>query len=131
MDRRRLDERVWIWNGQWKRAFGTAAEYIALPAAQAVPLPDGTGFEAGACLGIPALTAWRAVETDGGVTGHGAGGGRRRRGRALRHPDGEAARRARVIATVSSVAKAAHARAAGADEVIDYRVEKVAERVPT
>ena len=36
----RIGERVWVWNGQWKRAFGTAAEYITLPAAQAVPLPD-------------------------------------------------------------------------------------------
>ena len=43
----RRGERVWIWNGQWKRAFGTAAEYIALPAAQAVALPDETSFEAG------------------------------------------------------------------------------------
>jgi len=51
----RIGERVWIWNGQWKRAFGTAAEYIALPSAQAVPLPPTTSDEAGACLGIPAF----------------------------------------------------------------------------
>src|SRR5450759_1616586 len=57
----RIGERVWLWNGQWKRAFGTAAEYIALPAAQAVKLPENTSFEAGACLGIPALTAYHAV----------------------------------------------------------------------
>ncbi|HVQ04177.1 MAG TPA: alcohol dehydrogenase catalytic domain-containing protein, partial [Burkholderiaceae bacterium] len=37
----RVGERVWIWNGQWQRPFGTAAQYIVLPAAQAVPLPDG------------------------------------------------------------------------------------------
>jgi NADPH:quinone reductase len=36
---------------------------------------------------------------------------------------------AKVIATVSTPAKADHARAAGADEVIDYRVENVAERI--
>ena len=54
----RIGERVWIWNGQWKRAFGTAAETIALPAAQAVKLPDKVSFEAGACLGIPAMTAF-------------------------------------------------------------------------
>src|SRR5579872_4655125 len=40
VDRARIGQRVWIWNGQWKRAFGTAAEYIVLPAAQAVPLPQ-------------------------------------------------------------------------------------------
>src|SRR6187402_1943619 len=51
----RIGERVWLWNGQWKRAAGTAAEYIALPAEQAVELPDTTSFEEGACLGIPAL----------------------------------------------------------------------------
>ena len=54
----RIGERVWVWNGQWKRAFGTAAEYIALPAAQAVKLPDKVSFEEGACLGIPAMTAY-------------------------------------------------------------------------
>jgi len=130
VDRVRIGERVWIWNGQWKRAFGTAAEYIALPSAQAVPLPDNTSFEAGACLGIPALTAWRAVQTDGGVAGQtvlvagGAG--------AVGHYAIQMAKllgAARVIATVSSPAKAAQARAAGADEVIDYRAENVVDRV--
>jgi NADPH2:quinone reductase len=53
----RIGERVWLWNGQWKRPSGTAAELIALPAAQAVKLPDNVSFEAGACLGIPAMTA--------------------------------------------------------------------------
>ena len=55
--RSRIGERVWVWNGQWKRPFGTAAEYIGLPAAMAVKLPEQTSFEVGACLGIPALTA--------------------------------------------------------------------------
>src|SRR5215203_4626336 len=36
----RLGQRVWTWNAQWKRPFGTAAELVALPAYQAVPLPD-------------------------------------------------------------------------------------------
>lgn len=126
----RIGQRVWVWNGQWKRAFGTAAEFIALPSAQAVPLPDNTGFEAGACLGIPALTAWRAVQTDGGVAGQrvlvagGAG--------AVGHYAVQMAKllgAAQVIATVSSDAKAAHATAAGADAVIDYRREDVAARV--
>ncbi|MFX8864363.1 hypothetical protein ABTM79_19670, partial [Acinetobacter baumannii] len=53
----RIGERVWVYNGQWQRPFGTAAEYIALPAAQAVPLPAGLDDAAGACFGIPALTA--------------------------------------------------------------------------
>ena len=73
VDPARIGERVWIWNAQWQRAHGTAAEYVALPAAQAVTLDAGTSFEEGACLGIPALTAYRSesvvervrAETDG------------------------------------------------------------------
>jgi NADPH2:quinone reductase len=65
----RIGERVWVWNGQWKRPFGTAAEYIALPAAMAVNLPDTISFEEGACLGIPAMTAAHAVELAGAVKG--------------------------------------------------------------
>jgi NADPH2:quinone reductase len=65
----RVGERVWVWNGAWKRAFGTAAQYIVLPAGQAVALPPGVPFDAAACLGIPALTALHAVRVDGGVAG--------------------------------------------------------------
>src|SRR5690242_20849924 len=61
----RVGERVWTWNAQWKRPFGTAAEYITLNAEQAVKLPEGVSFEAGACLGIPALTAWHAIDLAG------------------------------------------------------------------
>ena len=53
----RVGERVWIWNGQWRRPHGTAAEYIVLPSAQAVLLPEHVGYAEGACFGIPALTA--------------------------------------------------------------------------
>jgi NADPH2:quinone reductase len=62
-------QRVWIFNGQWDRAFGTAAEYIALPAFKVRPLPDDMSFAAGACLGIPAMTSHRAVFMDGPVRG--------------------------------------------------------------
>jgi NADPH2:quinone reductase len=65
----RVGERVWLWNGQWQRPSGTAAEFIVLPAAQAVPLPGNVSFEAGACLGIPAMTAYHAVEL---AVGHNA-----------------------------------------------------------
>src|ERR1700674_5003140 len=57
----RVGERVWVWNGQWRRAFGTAAEAIVLPAEQAVRLPGKISMEAGACLGIPAYTGYQAV----------------------------------------------------------------------
>ena len=125
----RIGERVWLWNARWKRAFGTAAEFVALPAVQAVQLPDNTDFAAGACLGIPALTAWQAVETDGGVKDQwvlvqgGAG--------SVGHYAVQMAKLkgARVIASVSSDAKAARAKAAGADAVVNYRSEDLVQRV--
>ncbi len=68
----RIGERVWMWNaqggyGEAGRAFGTAAEFISLPSAQAVNLPDALDFQEGACLGVPALTAWLAILGDGSV----------------------------------------------------------------
>lgn len=130
VDGARVGERVWTWNGQWKRPFGTAATFIVLPAEQAVRLPDGTSFEAGACLGIPALTAHRAVTVDGSVAGQSvlvSGGAGAVGHYAIQMAKILGARQ--VIATVSSPEKAEHARAAGADEVIDYKTESVAERV--
>src|SRR5262245_13578517 len=53
----RLGQRVWLWNAAWGRPNGTAAEFVTVPAAQAVPLPNDTALDAGACFGIPALTA--------------------------------------------------------------------------
>lgn len=125
----RVGERVWTWNGQWRRPFGTAAEYIALPAEQAVALPDGVDFAAGACLGIPATTAFQAVRLLPTVEGRtllviGASS-------AVGHYVTRIASLAgaRVIGTVGSQEKAAHARAAGAAETIDYKTEDVAARV--
>ena len=125
----RIGERVWIWNGAWKRPFGTAAEYIVLPAAQAVPLPGPISFEAGACLGIPALTAWHAIDIAGtrdGTTLLIAGGAGAVAHYAIQFAK---ARGATVIATVSSAEKAKVARDAGADHTIDYKTENVGERV--
>jgi len=125
----RVGERVWIWNGQWARPFGTAAQYIAVPAAQAVPMPDGLDDAAAACLGIPAFTALQAVRVadlrpgvhvliagGAGAVGHYAIQFAKRRG-------------ATVLTTVSSEQKAAHARGAGADHTILYRDEDVGARV--
>jgi len=127
----RVGERVWVWNGQWKRPFGTAAEYIVLPAAQAVHLPDNVDYAVGACLGIPALTAIQAIrlaQVGPGATVLVAGGAG-----SVGHYAIQLAklRGARVITTISNDAKAAHARSAEADEVINYRTEDVGERVRT
>ncbi len=65
----RVGDRVWVYQAQYGRRFGTAAEYVAIEANCAVPLPRNTGFDAGACLGIPAMTAHRCVFADGPVDG--------------------------------------------------------------
>lgn len=125
----RIGERVWLWNAQWARAFGTCAEYVALPSAQAVRLPPAADFKVGACLGIPAMTAYHAVAVARAAPGitllisGGAG--------AVGHYAVQFAKMAgaTVIATVSSAEKAAAARAAGADHAIDYKRENVGERV--
>jgi NADPH2:quinone reductase len=65
----RVGERVWCYGAQSYRPFGTAAERAVVPAAQAVPLPAGTSFEQGACLGIPGITAHRCVHAGGSVRG--------------------------------------------------------------
>lgn len=69
VDPARVGERVWIWNGQWQRPFGTAATHITLPSAQAVLMPESVSFEAGAVLGIPGLTACHCVHGDGDIDG--------------------------------------------------------------
>src|SRR6266850_85252 len=117
----RLGERVWTWNGQWKRPFGTAAEYIALPSIQAVRLPAAISFEAGACLGIPALTAWHAIDIAGttkGTTLLIAGGAGAVAHYAIQFAK---ARGATVLTTISSPEKAKIARDAGADHTIDRK----------
>ena len=125
----RIGERVWIWNGQWGRAMGTAAQYIALPSAQAVLLPEQVDFAAGACFGIPALTALQAVHLAGElkdqqvlVTGASS---------AVGHYVTQLVTLAggQVIGTVGSPAKARHAQAAGMQQAIFYKTEPVAERV--
>jgi NADPH:quinone reductase-like Zn-dependent oxidoreductase len=125
----RVGERVWVYEAQRGRAGGTAADYTVVPAAQAVPLPDGAGFDVGACLGVPALTAHRCLFADGDV-----------RGRAVLVQGGAGAvglatvllarwAGARVVATVSRPEQATVAEAAGAHVVINRRTEDVAARV--
>ena len=70
----RVGEAVWCYGAQSYRAFGTAAEYVVVPAALTVPLPDGAGLqpdllEQAACLGIAGITGYRAVFAGGPVAG--------------------------------------------------------------
>jgi NADPH2:quinone reductase len=140
VDPSRVGQRVWVWEAAWRRPGGTAQEYVALPERQAVALPDGASFDLGASLGIPALTAHRALTVaDGGPDrlGPGALAGRTVLVAGGAGAVGNAAIQlarwagATVVTTVSSPAKAELARAAGADHVVDYRAEDATARVRT
>jgi len=117
----RVGERVWIWEAQRGRAFGTCAEYVAIPSDNAVPLPEGASFETGACLGIAGMTAHRCLFRDGGIQGQtvlvagGAG--------AVGHAAIQLAKwaGARVVATVSRAEQEKVAREAGADLVVNRK----------
>lgn len=69
VDPARVGERVWVYETHMNRPFGTAAQWCTVPAHKAVPLPPGADFVAGACMGIPAMTAHRCVFADGSVRG--------------------------------------------------------------
>ncbi|MGH3340178.1 MAG: NADPH:quinone reductase, partial [Propionibacteriaceae bacterium] len=128
-------DRVWLYLAGHQRPTGTAQEYTNLPADQVVRLPAGTSFDIGASLGVPAMTAHRAltVSEDGPARLHpgalagkavlvagGAG--------AVGHAAIQLARwaGATVITTASSPDKGALARAAGAHHVVNYRDEDAA-----
>jgi len=125
----RIGERVWVYEATLNRQGGTAADYCVVPAGRAIRLPDGADFEVGACLGIPAMTAHRAVFADGPVEGQvvlvtGGAGAVGSTAIQLAVWGG-----ATVLATVSSEEKAKAARAAGASHVVNYREQDVAAEV--
>jgi NADPH:quinone reductase len=113
-----LGRSVWCYGAQSYRAFGTAAEFTVLPLQLVVPLPENVTMEQGACLGIPGITAHRAVHVAGPVSGRtvlvqGAAG-------SVGLCAVQLARRAgaRVIGTVRSTADEKTAKNAGAQEVV-------------
>jgi NADPH:quinone reductase len=135
-----VGDRVWVYLAGHQRPTGTAQEYTNLPADRVVRLPEGTSFDIGASLGVPAITAHRAltVAEDGPVRLHpgalagkvvlvagGAG--------AVGHAAIQLARwaGATVITTVSGSAKGALATAAGAHHVINYRNQDAAAAITT
>src|ERR1700756_2864264 len=109
---------VWCYGAQSYRPFGTAAEFTVVPVEQVAPLPDNVSMEQGACLGIPGITAHRAVHVAGAVNGRtvlvqGAAGSVGLCAVQLARFAG-----ARVIGTVRSPSDAATAKNAGAHEVL-------------
>lgn len=139
VDRVRVGDRVWLALAAFERAAsGTAQEFTVLPAQRVYPLPDAASFEVGASLGVPAITAHRALTVsedgprrlhpgalDGTVVLVAGGAG------AVGHAAIQLARwaGATVITTVSSAEKAALAAAAGAHHVVDYRVSDAAAQI--
>ena len=126
VDGSRIGERVWVYQAQFARSFGTAAEYVAIDSMRAPVLPDNAGFEVGACLGIPAMTAHRCVFSDGEVTGQtivvtGAAG---RVGYYATQWASQAG--ATVIATASNDEDSAACKTAGAEHVVNHRSDNFA-----
>lgn len=127
----RIGERVWIYEAQRGRPFGTAAEFVVVPSDRAIRLPDNTDFAEGACLGVPAMTAHRCVFADGSVDGQtilvtgGAG--------AVGYYALQLAKwgGATVITTVSRPEQEQLVRSAGADHIINYKTEDVIQRIQT
>jgi NADPH2:quinone reductase len=133
-----VGDRVWVWDAAWQRPFGTAQEYLTIPSDQVVTLADHVSFDVGASLGIPALTAHRALTVaEGGpsrlhpgalsgatvLVAGGAG--------AVGHAAIQLARwaGATVISTVSGNAKGALATSAGANHVVNYREPDAADAI--
>lgn len=117
----RLGERVWVYQAQFERRMGTAAEYVAIDQRRAVTLPDNTSFEVGACLGIPAMTAHRCVFSDGPVEGSSllVSGGAGRVGHYAIQWASQAG--ANVIATASNEEDRLSCIQAGAAEVVNHQ----------
>ncbi len=124
-----LGQRVWMYNAQWDRPYGSCADYVALPASQVVPLPDDVSLETGASIGIPLMTAMHAVQSCGNLLGKtvlvpGAAGSVGFYVTQLAAIAG-----ARVIAIVSNDDKAKLASEIGAADTINYKTEDLVARV--
>ena len=133
-----VGDRVWMYLSQHERPTGTAQEYTVVPAERAVKLPDGIGFDVAASLGVPAMTAHRALTvhefgparlTPGSLGGRLVlvAGGAGAVGHAAIQLGVWAG--ATVIATISSDEKAALARAAGAHHIVNYRDEDASAQI--
>ena len=129
VDKSRIGERVWVYQAQFARRFGTAAQYVAIEESRAPRLSEKAGFDTGACLGIPVMTAHRAVFADGAVEDRTVlvTGGAGRVGYYAIQWASQAG--ARVIATASNEEDYEACLAAGADAVVDHRSESLTEEI--
>ena len=129
VDAGRIGERAWIYQAQYGRRFGTAAEYVVIDASRAPRLPDNASFEVGACMGIPAMTAHRCVFADGDVSGQTilVTGGAGRVGHYAIQWASQAG--ATVIASASNDKDNAACVAAGAAHVVNHRDEGFVDQI--
>ena len=127
----RIGERVWVYQAQFGRSFGSAAEYLAIDASRAAVLPENASFEVGACLGIPVMTAHRCVFADGSVEGKTllVTGGAGRVGYYAIQWAKQAG--ARVITTASNDADKTICENVGADLVVNHREKNWSEALLT
>jgi len=121
VDPGRVGERVFVYQAQFGRRLGTAAEYVAVDSARAPSLPAEASFAAGACIGIPIMTAHRCVFADGDVSGQTilVTGGAGRVGYYAIQWALQAG--AKVIATASNPADQALCQGLGATAVVNHR----------
>ena len=126
----KVGTRVWVYQAQYQRHWGTAAEYVVVPALRAARLPDNAEFDVGACAGIPMMTAHRCVFADGEPEGKtilvtGASG-------RVGFYAAQWARLAgaRVIGTAGSDTRCKQARSSGIEHVLNYKQDNLAEAIP-
>jgi len=125
----RIGQRVWIFNAAYHRQYGTSAQFTVVEDWMAQSLPEKLNYDQGACLGIPVMTAYRCLFSDGPIKDKviyivgGAG--------VVSHYAIQLAKwgGAKVITSVSSKEKYTAAKDAGADEVINYRSHNVTDEI--
>ena len=125
----RIGQRVWVFNAAYHRQFGTSAQFTVVEDWMAQPLPDKLNNDQGACLGIPVMTAYRCLFSDGPIKGKviyivGGAGVVSNYAIQLAKWGG-----AKVITSVSSSEKYQYAKEAGADEIINYRSQNVKDEI--
>ena len=129
VDKNRIGERVWIWNGAFGRANGTCAELISLPEFQAMKINNEVSYGSAACMGIPASTAYYGLLANGPIKNKtvlisGGAGAVGFYGIQIAKLSG-----ANVITTISNDEKAEIANNAGADKIINYKKENVLKEI--
>ena len=125
----RIGQRVWVFNAAFHRPYGTSAQFTLVEDWMAQELSDDLTYAQGACLGIPVMTAYRCLFSDGPIkdkTVYIVGGGG-----VVAHYAIQLAKwgGAKVITSISSDEKAGYAKEAGADHIVNYRQQNVVEEI--